>query len=61
MINSLIRNDDKTVIERMFNNGVHMFHINYGNSKYYYDKFMEFDENVYWNIDKDIAVYNERS
>lgn len=58
MINSLIRNDDKTVIERMFNNGVHMFHINYGNGKYYYDKFMEFDENVYWNIDKDIAVYN---
>lgn len=61
MINSLIRNDDKAVIERMFNNGVHMFHINYGNGKYYYDKFMEFDENVYWNIDKDIAVYNERS
>ena len=58
MINSLIRNDDKAVIERMFNNGVHMFHINYGNGKYYYDKFMEFDENVYWNIDKDIAVYN---
>lgn len=58
MINSLIRNDDKTVIERMFNNGVHMFHINYGNGKYYYDKFMEFNENVYWNIDKDIAVYN---
>ena len=60
MINSLIRNDDKAIIERMFNNGVHMFHINYGNGKYYYDKFMEFDENVYWNIDKDIAVYNER-
>ena len=58
MINSLIRNDDKAVIERMFNNGVHMFHINYGNGKYYYDKFMEFNENVYWNIDKDIAVYN---
>lgn len=60
-INIPLKNDEKEIIERMFNNGVHLFHINYGNNKYYVDYDMEINEKIYWNIDKDIAVYNERS
>lgn len=60
-INIPLKNDEKEIIERMFNNGVHLFHINYGNNKYYVDYDMEINEKIYWNIDKDIAIYNERS
>lgn len=57
-INIPLKNDEKAIIERMFNNGVHLFHINYGNNKYYVDYNMEINKEIYWNIDKDIAVYN---